>query len=54
MKIMLRFEEKTFIRQRMLDAAKKTKQMKWMLFEWVKKNEKLIKKMFEDDITKRK
>lgn len=53
MKIMVRFEEKAFIRQRMLDSAKKTMQMAWMLFEWVKKNEKPIKKMLEDDITER-
>lgn len=54
MKIMVRFEEKAFIRQRMLDSAKKTMQMAWMLFEWVKENEKLMKKMLEDDITERK
>lgn len=54
MKIMVRFEEKAFIRQRMLDSAKKTMQRAWMLFEWVKKNEKLIKKMLEDDVTERK
>ena len=51
---MLRFEKKAFIRQRMLDSAKKTMQMAWMLFEWVKKNEKLMKKVLEDDITERK
>ncbi len=37
-KIMLRFEEKAYIRQRMLDAVKKTKQMGWMLNEWAKKH----------------
>lgn len=49
---MLRFEEKAFVRQRMLDSAKKTMQMAWMLFEWVKENEKLMKKMLEDDLEK--
>ena len=38
MKIMLRFEEKACIRQRMLDAVKKTKQTGWMLCEWAKKH----------------
>lgn len=53
-KIKIRFEEKAFIRQRMLDSAKKTMQIAWMLFECVKKNEQPIKKMLEDDIAERK
>ena len=42
---MLRFEEKALIRQRMLNSAKKTMQMAWMLFERVKKNEEWLKKL---------
>lgn len=41
MKIMLRFEEKAYIRQRMLDAVKKTKQMGWMLHERLRKMKNL-------------
>lgn len=47
---MLRFEEKVFIRQRILEATNKTMKMSLMLHEWIKKNEKPIKNMFEDDI----
>jgi hypothetical protein len=43
-KIMLRFEEKAFIRQRFLEAKNKTMQMAWMLHGWVKKNEEWLKK----------
>lgn len=45
MKIMVRFEEKAFIRQRMLDSAKKTMQRAWMLHEWIKENEEWLKKL---------
>ena len=49
---MLRFEEKAFVRQRMLDSAKKTMQMAWMLFEWVKEQVMNLKKVLEDDLEK--
>ena len=45
MKIMVRFEEKAFIRQRFLEATNKTMKMSWMLHEWVKKNEEWLKKL---------
>ena len=51
---MLRFEEKAFVCQYYLEEMTKTMQTGWMLHEWVKKNEKLMKKMLEDDITERK
>lgn len=50
----IRFEERAFVRQYYLEAKTKTMQTGWMLHEWVKENEKLMKKMLEDDITERK
>ena len=38
---MLRFEEKAFVRQRMLDSAKKTMQMAWMLLSGLRKMKNL-------------
>ena len=40
----IRFEEKAFVRQYYLEVKTKTKQTGWMLHEWVKKNEKWLKK----------
>lgn len=54
MKRMLRFEEKAFVRQYYLEEVTKTNQTGWMLHEWVKKQVRNLKKLMEDDITKRK
>lgn len=51
---MLRFEEKAFVRQYYLEEVTKTNQTGWMLHEWVKKQVRNLKKLMEDDITKRK
>ena len=39
-------------RKMMEEAKNKTMQTAWMLHEWVKENEKLMKKMLEDDLEK--
>ena len=49
---MLRFEEKTFVRQYYLEEMTKTMQTGWMLHEWVKKQVRNLKKLLEDDLEK--
>ena len=49
---MLRFEEKTFVRQYYLEEMTKTRQTGWMLCEWVKKQVRNLKKLLEDDLEK--
>ena len=51
-KIMLRFEEKAFIRQRFLEVKNKTMQTGWMLHEWVKKQVRNLAKILKDDLEK--